>query len=35
MNTYGRINFTYLKEYIFGQDQEIIGWESLFGVKIN
>ena len=33
-NIYGRISFTYLREYIFGHDQEIIGWETLFGVKI-
>ena len=34
-NIYGRISFSYLREYVFGHDQEIIGWETLFGVKIS
>jgi hypothetical protein len=34
-NIYGRISFIYLREYIFGNNQEIIGWETLFGVKIS
>lgn len=32
---YGRINFSYLKDYIFGEDQELIGWETLLGVKVD
>lgn len=30
-NLYGRINFMYIKQYLFGDKVEEIEWERLFG----